>query len=229
VSGDGVNGRGRDTRHKAGSGSGPRNHAEFIWSVADLPRGDYKQSEYGKVILPLTVLRRLDGVLAPTKRQVLEKHKQLEGRLEKMAPVLNRITGVQFTNTSELDLRRVLDDPPNAADQLRQYVGGFSAEVQDIFEKFDLDAQISRLDASNLLYLALDKFVDIDLRPENVSNTEMGYIYEELIRRFEQGGPNIVELAKESSFRERRVFRYSIITGLGPIPLVYRAELLRRE
>ncbi len=134
-----MNGRGLGTRYKAGSGSHPRNHPDFIWSVADLLRGDYKQSEYGKVILPLTVLRRLDGVLAPTKQQVLERHKQLQGRLEKMDPVLNRFTGVQFNNTSELDLRRVLDDPPNVADQLRQYVAGFSAEVRDIFEKFNLD------------------------------------------------------------------------------------------
>jgi type I restriction enzyme M protein len=173
-----MNGRG--TGPKDRSGSDPRNHADFIWSVADLLRGDYKQSEYGKVILPLTVLRRLDGVLAPTKQLVLDKHKQLQGRLEKMDPVLNRITGVQFNNTSELDLHRVLDDPPNVADQLRQYVAGFSVEVRDIFEKFDLDLQISRLDAANLLYLVLGKFVDIDLGPDDVSNTEMGYIYEEL-------------------------------------------------
>lgn len=168
-----------------GPGSTPvHNHAAFIWSVADLLRGDYKRSEYGKVILPLTVLRRLDGVLAPTKAQVLEKHTELQGRLSRVDPVLNRITGVQFNNTSELDLRRVLYDPPNVADQLRQYVAGFSEEVRDIFEKFDLDTQISRLDAANLLYLVLGKFVDIDLGPENVSNTEMGYIYEELIRKF---------------------------------------------
>ena len=124
----------------------PRNHADFIWSVANLLRGDYKRSEYGKVILPLTVLRRLDGVLASTKQRVLEKHKQLQGRLETMDPVLNRITGVQFNNTSVLELRRVLDDPPNVADQLRQYVAGFSGDVRDIFEKFELDAQIARLE-----------------------------------------------------------------------------------
>jgi type I restriction enzyme M protein len=149
-------------------------------------RGDYKQSEYGKVILPLTVLRRLDGVLAPTKQSVLEKHKQLQGRLSNVGPVLTGITGVQFWNTSELDLRKVLDDPPNVADQLRQYVAGLSGDVRDIFEKFDLDAQITRLDAANLLYLVLGKFVDIDLGPQNVSNTEMGYLYEELVRRFSE-------------------------------------------
>jgi type I restriction enzyme M protein len=168
------------------SGSDPRNHAAFIWSVADLLRGDYKPSEYGKVMLPLTVLRRLDSVLAPTKRQVLEKHAELQGRLSSVDPVLNRITGVQFNNTSELDLRRVLDDPPNVADQLSQYVAGFSQSVRYIFDKFDLDAQISRLDTANLLYLVLGKFADIDLGPESVSNTEMGYIYEELIRRFSE-------------------------------------------
>lgn len=103
------------------SASAPvRNHAAFIWSVADLLRGDYKRSEYGKVILPLTVLRRLDGVLAPTKQRVLERHGQLRDRLTNVGPVLTGITGVQFWNTSELDLRKVLDDPPNAADQLRQ-------------------------------------------------------------------------------------------------------------
>jgi type I restriction enzyme M protein len=163
-----------------------RNHAAFIWSVADLLRGDYKRSEYGKVILPLTVLRRLDGVLAPTKSRVLETRDKLEGRLERKDPVLNRVTGVQFNNTSPVDLRRMLDDPPNVADGLRGYVAGFSQDVRDIFEKFDFDVQIARLDAANLLCLVLGKVVDIDLGPENVSNTEMGYIYEELVRRFSE-------------------------------------------
>ena len=173
-----------DRREDAGpSGPPVRNHAAFIWSVADLLRGDYKKYEYGKAILPLTVLRRLDGVLTPTKEQVLERYTVLPSRLD---PILNRITGVQFNNTSELDLRRVLDDPPNVADQLRQYVAGFSENVREVFDKFDLETQITRLDRANLLYLVLGKFVDIDLGPENVSNTEMGYIYEELIRRFSE-------------------------------------------
>jgi hypothetical protein len=118
-----------------------RNHADFVWSVADLLRGDYKRSEYGKVILPLTVLRRLDGVLEPTKVRVLEKRRNLPKRLD---PILNRITGVQFNNTSELDLRRVLDDPPNVADGLRAYVAGFSENVRVVFERFDLDVLRSR-------------------------------------------------------------------------------------
>ncbi|MDQ3303716.1 MAG: type I restriction-modification system subunit M [Actinomycetota bacterium] len=160
-----------------------RNHAAFIWSVADLLRGDYKRSEYGRVVLPLTVLRRLDGVLAPTKERVLKRAEALPGRLD---PILNSVTGVQFNNTSELDLRKVLDDPSNAADQLRGYVAGFSENVREVFDKFDLDTQITRLDSSNLLYLVLGKFVDMDLGPENVSNTEMGYIYEELVRKFSE-------------------------------------------
>jgi type I restriction enzyme M protein len=160
-----------------------RNHAAFIWSVADLLRGDYKRSEYGRVILPLTVLRRLDGVLAPTKERVLEKYEVLPTRYD---AILNRITGVQFNNVSELDLRKVLDDPSQVADQLRGYVAGFSENVREVFEKFDLDTQITRLDSANLLYLVLGKFVDIDLGPENVSNTEMGYIYEELVRKFSE-------------------------------------------
>ena len=163
-----------------------RNHADFIWSVADLLRGDYKRSEYGRVILPLTVLRRLDGVLAPTKEQVLERRRRLPETLSNVNPILNRITGVQFNNTSGMDLRRVLDDPANAADQLRQYVAGFSENVREVFEKFDLDTQITRLDSANLLYLVLGRFVDADLGPETVSNTEMGYIYEELVRRFSE-------------------------------------------
>ena len=160
-----------------------RNHAAFIWSVADLLRGDYKRSEYGRVILPLTVLRRLDGVLAPTKERVLKRNEALPDRYD---AILNNTTGVQFNNVSELDLRKVLDDPSNAADQLRGYVAGFSENVRDVFDKFDLDTQITRLDSANLLYLVLGKFVDIDLGPQNVSNTEMGYLYEELVRKFSE-------------------------------------------
>jgi type I restriction enzyme M protein len=174
---------GSDNISKRATDGRIRNHAAFIWSVADLLRGDYKRSEYGRVILPLTVLRRLDGVLAPTKEQVLKRSEALPGRYD---AILNNITGVQFNNVSELDLQKVLDDPSQAADQLRGYVAGFSENVREVFEKFDLDTQISRLDSANLLYLVLGKFVDIDLGPENVSNTEMGYLYEELVRKFSE-------------------------------------------
>ena len=103
-----------------------RNHATFIWSVADLLRGDYKQSEYGKVILPLTVIRRLDCVLEPTKQAVLEKHKQLAGQIENLEPVLQAVAGQQFYNTSPLTFTKLLDDPSTIADSLGLYIGGFS-------------------------------------------------------------------------------------------------------
>ena len=104
-----------------------QNHAAFIWSVADLLRGDYKQSEYGKVILPLVVLRRLDCVLEATKPAVLAKAAGLKGRIENVEPVLQSVSGEQFYNSSPLDFRRLLDDPPNIADNLRAYIAAFSS------------------------------------------------------------------------------------------------------
>jgi len=159
-----------------------RNHAAFIWSVADLLRGDYRQSEYGKVILPLVVLRRLDCVLEPTKEKVLAEHARHGDR----EAILRAAAGQAFFNTSKLDIPRLLDDPSNVADNLRSYVGGFSSGARDVIEKFEFDSQITRLDKANLLYLVVSKFADIDLHPSTVSNIEMGYLYEELIRRFSE-------------------------------------------
>src|SRR5262245_18153149 len=107
-----------------------QNHATFIWSVADLLRGDYKQSEYGKVILPLTVLRRLDCVLEPTKQAVLDKAKDLKGKVDNPGPVLAVVAGEGFYNTSPLDFRRLLDDPNQIAGNLRAYIAGFSSEAR---------------------------------------------------------------------------------------------------
>jgi type I restriction enzyme M protein len=183
-----------------------RNHAAFIWSVADLLRGDYKQSEYQKVILPLVVLRRLDCVLEPTKAAVLKRKVQVEGRIENLEPVLQAAAGQQFFNTSQLDFRRLLDDPTNIADNLRAYIGGFSTAARDVIEKFDFNTQISRLDRGNLLYLVVSRFAGIDLHPDTVSNLEMGYIYEELIRRFS-------ELSNETAgehFTPREVIRLMV-------------------
>jgi HsdM N-terminal domain len=129
-----------------------RNHAAFIWSVADLLRGDYKRSEYGKVILPLTVIRRLDCVLEPTKQAVLEKLNQLAGRIENVEPVLQAVAGQQFYNTSPLTFTKLLDDPNTIADALHLYVGGFSASARDIIDKFDFGIQIDRLHTANVLY-----------------------------------------------------------------------------
>jgi type I restriction enzyme M protein len=183
-----------------------RNHAAFIWSVADLLRGDYKQSEYGKVILPLTVIRRLDCVLEPTKQAVLDRHKLLAGRIENMGPVLQAVAGQQFYNTSPLTFTKLLDDPDTIADSLQLYIGGFSETARDVIDKFEFGVQIERLRKANLLYKVIGKFAEIDLHPDVVSNLEMGYLYEELIRRFS-------ELSNETAgehFTPREVIRLMV-------------------
>ena len=183
-----------------------RNHAAFIWSVADLLRGDYKQSEYGKVILPLTVIRRLDCVLEPTKDAVLERHEQLAGKIENLEPVLQAVAGQQFFNTSPLTFTKLLDDPNTIADSLALYIGRFSAAAKDVIDKFDFAIQIDRLRRANVLYQVIGKFAEIDLHPEAVSNIEMGYLFEELIRRFS-------ELSNETAgehFTPREVIRLMV-------------------
>jgi type I restriction enzyme M protein len=182
------------------------NHAAFIWSVADLLRGDYKQSEYGKVILPLTVLRRLDCVLDPTKADVLARARKLKGRIENVEPVLENVAEQRFYNTSPLDFRRLLDDPGQVAGSLREYIAGFSPGAREVIDKFDFDVQIARLARADLLYLVLSRFAEIDLHPSVVSNLEMGYLYEELIRRFS-------ELSNETAgehFTPREVIRLMV-------------------
>ena len=184
-----------------------RSHAAFIWSVADLLRGDYKQSEYGKVILPMVVLRRLDCVLEPTKQAVLDRRDTLKGSgIENVEPVLCSVSGEQFYNTSKLDLPKLLDDPANIADNLHAYIQGFSPGAREVLDRFDFAVQIERLNKSKLLYLVVAKFCEIDLHPDAVSNLEMGYLYEELIRRFS-------ELSNETAgehFTPREVIRLMV-------------------
>jgi type I restriction enzyme M protein len=183
-----------------------RNHAAFIWSVADLLRGDYKRSEYGKVILPLTVIRRLDCVLEPTKEAVVKKHKELASKIANVEPVLQTVAGEQFFNTSPLTFTKLLSDPNTIADALKLYIGGFSEAAKDIVDKFDFGIQIDRLRRANVLYQVVGKFADIDLHPDVVSNIEMGYLYEELIRKFS-------ELSNETAgehFTPREVIRLMV-------------------
>ena len=183
------------------------NHSAFIWSVADLLRGVYKQSEYGRVILPLTVLRRLDCVLEPTKEAVLERAEMLPASLENRGPVLEHIAGQSFYNTSKHTFKTLLaDSGQHCRPNLRNYIAGFSESARDIILKFNFDTQIDRLDQHNLLYLVVSKFADLDLRPDNLSNLEMGYVYEELIRRFS-------ELSNETAgehFTPREVIRLMV-------------------
>jgi type I restriction enzyme M protein len=184
-----------------------RNHAAFIWSVADLLRGDYKRSDYGKVVLPLTVIRRLDCVLEPTKQAVLKRKQQLSGKIENVEPLLQAAAGgQQFYNTSPLTFTRLLDDPDTIGESLRLYILGFSETARDIIDRFDFPVQIDRLHRANVLYQVVSKFAEIDLHPEVVSNIEMGYLYEELIRKFS-------ELSNETAgehFTPREVIRLMV-------------------
>jgi type I restriction enzyme M protein len=179
----------------------------FIWSVADLLRGDYKAHEYGRVILPLTVLRRLDATLAPTKAKVLAKDAELEKQgLHNRAKVLERVTGVPFYNTSPLDFRRLLDDPEHIAANLRTYIAGFSPGAADVLVKYGFEEHIKRLNEARLLYPVVAKFADLDVSPDTVSNLAMGYIFEELVRRFSEASN---ETAGEH-FTPREVIRLMV-------------------
>jgi len=182
------------------------NLSSFIWSVADLLRGDYKQSEYGKVILPFTVLRRLDCVLEPTKAVVLAEKEKREKAGLNAEPFLLKKSGVNFYNTSPLDLKKLMGDQDHIGENLRAYIQGFSAPVRDIFERFKFNDQIDRLKTSGLLYLVTEKFANIDLHPDAVSNAEMGLVFEELIRKF-------AELSNETAgehFTPREVIRLMV-------------------
>ena len=181
--------------------------ANFIWSIADLLRGDYKQSDYGKIILPFTVLRRLDCVLEPTKQKVLDYLPKLKSmKFKNTEPVLNKVAGFNFHNKSKLDFDKLKADPDNIAANLRNYINGFSSGGREIIEYFSFNDQIARLDEANLLFLVVSRFSEVDLHPDNVSSIEMGYIFEELIRKFS-------ELSNETAgehFTPREVIRLMV-------------------
>ena len=181
--------------------------SSFIWSVADLLRGDFKQSDYGKVILPFTVLRRLDCVLAPSKDKVLAELAKKTAAGINPDPFLKRIVGeAGFYNTSPMDLPKLLGDQDHIAQNLYAYVQAFSPEARDIFERFDFQTQVERLAKTNLLYLVTEKFAGIDLHPDRVDNAQMGLVFEELIRKFS-------ELSNETAgehFTPREVIRLMV-------------------
>jgi type I restriction enzyme M protein len=182
------------------------NLSSFIWSVADLLRGDFKQSEYGKVILPFTVLRRLDCVLASSKFAVLAEKEAREKAGLNPEPFLLRMSEQFFYNTSPLDLKKLMGDQDHIAENLRAYMQAFSPAVRDIFESFEFHTQIDKLAKSGLLYMVTEKFANIDMHPAAVSNAEMGAIFEELIRKF-------AELSNETAgehFTPREVIRLMV-------------------
>ncbi|HGO6081720.1 TPA: N-6 DNA methylase [Burkholderia cenocepacia] len=181
--------------------------SSFIWSVADLLRGDYKQSEYGRVILPFTVLRRLDCVLESTKAAVLAEFETKTKMGLNPEPFLLRVTGdSKFYNTSPLDLVKLLGDQDHIRQNLYAYVQAFSPAARDIFERFDFYTQVERLAKANLLYLVTEKFANIDLHPDAVDNAQMGLVFEELIRKF-------AEISNETAgehFTPREVIRLMV-------------------
>ncbi|MEH0424455.1 type I restriction-modification system subunit M [Streptomyces sp. B21-083] len=158
--------------------------ANHAWSVADLLRGDYRQSDYGKVILPFTVLRRLECVLEPTRDKAAETVAKFAGQEIDTDHFLRKASGHSFYNKSDLTLKKIAADPQNAAKNLQIYVGAFSDNAREVLEKYEFNQQVRKLDSANLLYQVIGKFTDLDLHPDVVPNHNMGYIFEELIRRF---------------------------------------------
>ena len=187
--------------------------ANFIWSICNLLRGPYKRNEYRKVILPLTVLRRFDCLLAPTKAQVLARHSKIKAKPETVVrSLLEKITGRPFYNLAKLDFPRLLDDPNQLAPNLNAYINGYSKNVREVMENFAFDQQIARMAEKNLLYEVVKKFAAVDLSPERVDNVQMGYVFEELIR---VGAEQSNEEAGEH-FTPREVIRLMVNLLLSP-------------
>jgi type I restriction enzyme M protein len=183
--------------------------ANFIWQIADLLRGPYRPPQYERVMLPMTVLRRFDCVLAPTKDKVLREYEKRKGgkfRDEALDTVLNHAAGQRFHNHSPLSFEKLKGDPDHIDKHLVSYINGFSGNVRRIFDYFEFGNEIEKMREANILYLVVSKFCDVDLHPDNVPNSEMGLIFENLIRRFN-------ELANETAgdhFTPRDVIRLMV-------------------
>ena len=198
--------------------------ANFIWSMCNLLRGPYKRNEYRKVILPLTVLRRFDCLLAPTKTQVLAEHPKIKAKPETVVrSLLEKITGRPFYNLSKLDLPRLLDDPNQLAPNLNAYINGYSKNVREIMERFAFDQQVTRMAEKNLLYEVVKKFAAVDLSPEHIDNVQMGYVFEELIRI---GAEQSNEEAGEH-FTPREVIRLMVNLLLDPEKDLRRSHVVK--
>ena len=182
--------------------------ANLIWQIADLLRGPYRPPQYERVMLPMTVLRRFDCVLAPTKARVIAEYRKRKDRYQGAAldAMLNQAAGQRFHNHSDLDFERLLGDPDNIAQHLVSYIQGFSSEVRRIFEYFEFETEIEKMREANILYMVVSQFRRVDLHPSQVPNEQMGLIFENLIRRFN-------ELANETAgdhFTPREVIRLMV-------------------
>ena len=158
----------------------------LIWNIADILRGGWKQYEYQDVILPLVVIKRLDSILADTKPKVLESHDQWNDKIQDLDPILRKASGVAFYNVSPYDLKKLSEDPRNIAKNFKKYLNDFSPNIRDIIEKFNFNEQIDRLEGGDLLYYILGELNKVDLHPSRVDNHQMGYIFEELLRKFSE-------------------------------------------
>jgi len=182
--------------------------SNVIWQIADLLRGPYRPPQYERAMLPLTVLRRFDCVLAPTKEKVLAEYERWEGKLdgEALDAKLNKAAGQRFHNHSPLDFEKLKGDPDNIAQHLNSYINGFSENVRQIFEYFEFGNEIEKMHEANILYLVVSQFCDVELHPDKVPNEQMGLIFENLIRRFN-------ELANETAgdyFTPREIIRLMV-------------------
>jgi len=199
----------------------------FIWSVADILRGDFKAHEFGQVILPFTVLRRLECALKPTKDAVVAKVKSLEGKVANVDPILRNVAGHNFYNISPLTLTKLLNDPDNVGKNLKTYIAGFSPGASEVLERYGFADKVDRLDKAGLIYQVTAKFAELDLSEKAVSNEAMGYIFEELLRRFS-------EMSNETAgehFTPRDVVRLMVnilfaehdelLTGQKPVRTLY--------
>ena len=164
----------------------PKNQASTIWNIADILRGGWKQHEYQDVILPLVVLKRLDSVLSKTKPEVLRTYGDMDGKVSDLTPFLEQASGYKFYNTSPYDFKKLLDDSEGIYANFINYLDGYSPNVRDIIEKFDFAKQLNKLKGGKILHLIVKELDKVDLRPEAVSNHDMGYIFEELIRKFNE-------------------------------------------
>lgn len=189
----------------------PSHHdlANLIWQIADLLRGPYRPPQYERVMLPMTVLRRFDSVLAPTKKRVLAEYERRKGSKftdDALDKVLNKASGERFHNHSPLTFERLKGDPDHIHEHLVSYIEGFSRNVRTIFEFFEFENEIEKMREANILYLVISKFSDVNLHPTVVPNEQMGLIFENLIRRFN-------ELANETAgdhFTPREVIRLMV-------------------
>src|SRR6266550_6669329 len=198
--------------------------ANFIWSICNLLRGPYKRNEYRKVILPLTVLRRFDCLLAPTKNAVLDEYPAIKNKPETvLRSLLQKTTKRPFYNLSKLDFKKLLDDPNQLAPNLNSYINKFTSNVRDIIDRFGFDEHLARMAEKNPLYEVIKAFAKIDLSSERVDNVQMGYVFEELIR---VGAEQSNEEAGEH-FTPREVIKLMVNLLLSPEKDLRRSHVVK--